>query len=293
MTNVTPPTLPTKRTPYLTNKDLLRQIHLSKNSYCSYLVPEDNQYDIILPSLSKVNQRTVAEAKRNRADRIAKRAWEASQLTGVKTKLDQHTIDWHKVPKTDVVFRIICWDHIPLAPGRKKNPKITADHHVKVNFPPFQHYRFNDQDELVCVGKSHWQGGLQNGHFSKDHGKMTPALARMFIKLCERYGSKGNWRGYTYNDEMRSQALLQLSQVGLQFDESKSNNPFAYYTATITNSFTRVLNVEKRNQHLRDDILEMNNLNPSYSRQTDNAIKAAEATTAAVAITAAADTPKV
>jgi hypothetical protein len=75
---------------------------------------------------------------------------------------------------------------------------------------------------------------------------------------------------------MRSQALLQLSQVGLQFDESKSNNPFAYYTATITNSFTRVLNVEKRNQHLRDDILEMNNLNPSYTRQTENAIKAAE-----------------
>ena len=105
---------------------------------------------------------------------------------------------------------------------------------------------------------------------------MTNNLARMFMKLCERYGSKGNWRGYTYNDEMRSQALLQLSQVGLQFDESKSNNPFAYYTATITNSFTRVLNVEKRNQHLRDDILEMNNLNPSYTRQTENAIKAAE-----------------
>jgi hypothetical protein len=66
---------------------------------------------------------------------------------------------------------------------------------------------------------------------------------------------------------MRSQALLQLSQIGLQFDESKSQNPFAYYTAAITNSFTRVLNIEKRNQNLRDDILELNNLNPSYTRQ--------------------------
>lgn len=268
-------TPPTKRTPYLTNKDLLREIHRSKNSYCSYLTPEDHQYDIILPSLSRVNQRTTAEAKRNRADRFAKQAWEAKTATGVKSRLDDHSIDWHKVPKTDLVFRIICWDHIPLAPGRKKNPKAIADHHVKVNFPPFQHYRFNDQDELVCVGKSHWEGGLQNGFFNRDHGKMTPALARMFIKLCERYGSKGNWRGYTYNDEMRSQALLQLSQVGLQFDESKSNNPFAYFTATVNNSFTRVLNVEKRNQNLRDDILEMNSLQPSYTRQTDNAIKSA------------------
>jgi hypothetical protein len=68
---------------------------------------------------------------------------------------------------------------------------------------------------------------------------------------------------------MRSQALLQLSQIGLQFDESKSQNPFAYYTAAITNSFTRVLNIEKRNQNIRDDILEMNNYNPSYTRQNE------------------------
>jgi hypothetical protein len=266
-----------KRTPYLTNKDLMREIHRSKNTYCSYLLPEDHQFDLILPSLTKINQKTIAEAKRARADRMAKQAWESSQLAGIKTKLDDHAVDYRKIKKHEVVFRIITWDHIPLAPGRKKTPKTSSDLHTKVNFPPFQHYRFDElTDELICVGKSHWMGGLQNGHFNKDHGKMTSNLARMFIKLCERYGSKGNWRGYTYNDEMRSQALLQLSQVGLQFDESKSNNPFAYYTATITNSFTRVLNVEKRNQHLRDDILEMNSLNPSYTRQTENAIKAAE-----------------
>ena len=66
---------------------------------------------------------------------------------------------------------------------------------------------------------------------------------------------------------MRGQAILQLSQIGLQFDESKSNNPFAYYTAAVTNSFVRVINIEKRNQNIRDDILEMNNMNPSYTRQ--------------------------
>jgi hypothetical protein len=66
---------------------------------------------------------------------------------------------------------------------------------------------------------------------------------------------------------MRGQALLQLSQIGLQFDESKSQNPFAYYTAAITNSFTRVLNIEKKMQNIRDDILEMNGLSPSWSRQ--------------------------
>ena len=66
---------------------------------------------------------------------------------------------------------------------------------------------------------------------------------------------------------MRGQAILQLTQIGLQFDESKSNNPFAYFTAAVTNSFVRVINIEKRNQNIRDDILEMNNFSPSYTRQ--------------------------
>ena len=54
---------------------------------------------------------------------------------------------------------------------------------------------------------------------------------------------------------------------GVFFDESKSNNPFAYYTAAVTNSFVRVINLEKRNQNIRDDILEQNGLDPSYTRQ--------------------------
>mgnify|MGYP003155159527 FL=1 len=98
---------------------------------------------------------------------------------------------------------------------------------------------------------------------------MTNELAKMFLLLTQRYGTRGNWRGYTYNDEMQGQALMQLSQIGLQFDESKSENPFAYYTAAITNSFTRILNVEKKNQALRDDILQENGMAPSHTRQIE------------------------
>lgn len=178
------------------------------------------------------------------------------------------------------------WEHVPvLDTGKKvevededyihteyddddavKTPAVAVKY-VKCNFPPFQHFKLDSDNKPYCVGKSHWKGDLEGGEWSRDHGTMTKTLALMFMKLCERYATRSNWRGYTYNDEMRSQALLQLSQIGLQFDESKSQNPFAYYTAAITNSFTRVLNIEKRNQNLRDDILEMNNFNPSYTRQ--------------------------
>ena len=275
-----PPKAP-PRVNYLNNRDLLKQIHLSKNTYCSYRDPvTDHQYDIILPSLDRINQRPVAEARRNRADRLKRE-------TGVVQ-------NEKKIPNTDLVFRITCWEHIPIA--AKKVPKVAAKKkklqdileldepvedpladivdeivldptHVRVNFPPFYHYRISEEKEPYLVGKSHWRGDLITGEYSRDHGTMTPELARMFLKLCERYATRSNWRGYTYNEEMRGQALLQLSQIGLQFDESKSQNPFAYYTAAITNSFTRILNIEKKMQNIRDDILEMNGLNPSWTRQ--------------------------
>jgi hypothetical protein len=239
----------------------------------------DHQYDIILPTVEKINQRTIAEARRNKADRL---------------KREGVIVDPKKIANTDLVFRITCWEHIPMAP--KKVPKTAAkkkkiedifelelaeedplaelldipvldEKHVRLNFPPFYHYRLDENKVPFQVGKSHWIGDFEHGEFSKDHGQTTRTLATMYMKLCERYATRSNWRGYTYNEEMRGQALLQLSQIGLQFDESKSQNPFAYYTAAITNSFTRILNLEKKNQNIRDDVLEMNGLNPSWTRQ--------------------------
>lgn len=253
---------------YLTNKDLLKEIHLSKNTYCSFISPEFHQYDLIVPNLEKINIRTIAEAKRNRAKRLSQEAHEAAMIAGgKKLPAKEFEIDYKKIDKHDLVFRVMTFEHVPLAPGRKKTLKNTADSHEKVNFPPFQHWKFDKNDNLICVGKSHWQGPLKSGKFNKEHGQMTNNLARMFLKLCDRYATRGNVRGYTYNDEMKGQAILQLTQIGLQFDESKSDNPFAYYTAAVTNSFVRIINIEKRNQNIRDDILEMNGMNPSWTRQ--------------------------
>lgn len=259
-------TLTTPKVNYLNNKDMLLEIHRSKSSYCSFTKPEYHQYDLILPSLDKINIRTIAEAKRNKAKRLGDQDYAARRAAGEKIKLADCAVDYKKIAKTELIFRIMTFDHIPLNNTRKKNPKSLADHRDKVNFPPFQHFKFNESDELECVGKSHWKGGLKTGKFDKDAGQITNTLARMMIKLCERYATRGNVRGYTYNDEMKGQAILQLTQIGLQFDESKSDNPFAYFTAAVTNSFVRVINVEKRNQNIRDDILEMNGMNPSYSR---------------------------
>lgn len=243
---------------------------------------------MIIHNLDQITTENINLARQNRSERLAKSALEAANATGEKRKLDEFAIDVANIPATDVVFRVMSWAHVPINEvATKKIQDAAAEEaahteyddetegkvpaalvkYMKCNFPPFQHYMVDSANAAICVGKSHWKGDINTGEWCREHGAMTKKLALMFMKLCERYATRSNWRGYTYNDEMRSQALLQLSQIGLQFDESKSQNPFAYYTAAITNSFTRVLNIEKRNQNLRDDILEMNNFNPSYTRQ--------------------------
>ena len=281
---------------YLNNKDILKEIHTSKNAYCTFLDPlNDHRYDLIVDMPLDTIEESLKFASKPESIQTAKevRATRLGIETGTK-------IDPESIPFSDLVFRVMTWDHVPVAPKapRKTDKKKTAKDifefepevdelfadledpmtkqevddmvHVKVNFPPFQHFRMDKRKSYQCIGKSHWQGDLVTGEFNKDHGQITNKLARMYIMMCEKYAMKFNWRGYTYNDEMRNSAILQLTYVGLRFNEAKSANPFAYYTAAITNSFCRVLNTEKRNQNIRDDILEINGLNPSWSRQSSS-----------------------
>jgi hypothetical protein len=274
----------TVRQNYLNNRDLLLEIHRSKNSYCSFKdAKTDSDYDIILKGVDEITVKNTRKAKKNRLERLNKQLYEQQLLADPTVKPDKNQLKLKDISDEDIVFRVMTQEHVPIDQIKTASMLDNDDCHteydntvdaisyyIKVNFPSFQHYRLDKNGIPKCVGKSHWRGDIKKGEFSKDHGQITNKLAMMFMKLCERYATRSNWRGYTYVDEMRSQALLQLSQVGLQFDESKSNNPFSYYTAVITNSFTRVLNIEKRNQNIRDDIMEMNDLNPSYTRQFQN-----------------------
>ena len=259
-----------RRVNYLNNKDMLKQIHISKSNY-SWFEDRDqhHQHEIILYSTDDIAG-AVEQARQNKAKRLQKLAWDAND--DKKKKQVDFEIDPNSFTEDEIVFRIMGFDHIPDEPGRKANPKTVADHKVKLPFPAFTHYTFVD-GKLNEVGISHYN---KDKEFDLSSGKITAILATMYIKLVERYSQRSNWRGYTYIDEMRGQALLQLAQIGLQFNEDKSDNPFAYYTTVVNNSFTRVLNIEKKNQGIRDDLLEKAGQAPSWTRQLAHEMKSQE-----------------
>ena len=241
-------------------------------TYCYVADDQYANFDVILEDVKKINRNSIKVARENRASQVQSAGYQAAMALHDpkdyknKPKQKEFAIDPKSIDQEDLVFRVMDMEHIPLEPGRKKNPRNEAETRAKVNFPPFKHYAYIG-GEIKEVARSHWQGSLSNGEFCVDHGRITNKLGTMFLKLVERYSHRANWRGYTYVDEMRGQALVQLSQIGLQFNEAKSDNPFAYYTAAVNNSFTRVLNLEKRNQTIRDDILIEQGHLPSYGRQ--------------------------
>ena len=261
-----------KKVNYLNNKDILKEIHKSKMTYCYVADDGYANFDVILEDVKKINRNSIKVARENRASQVQSAGYQAAMALHDpkdyknKPKQKEFAIDPKSIDQEDLVFRVMDMEHIPLEPGRKKNPRNEAETRAKVNFPPFKHYAYIG-GEIKEVARSHWQGSLSNGEFCVDHGRITNKLGTMFLKLVERYSHRSNWRGYTYVDEMRGQALVQLSQIGLQFNEAKSDNPFAYYTAAVNNSFTRILNLEKRNQMIRDDILIEQGHLPSYGRQ--------------------------
>jgi hypothetical protein len=219
---------------YLNNKQLLIEIHKSKKTFCSYPEsPDHSDFDLVVSSLDLVTDEIRA-----------------------------------KLPPNPVI-RVMTYEHIPLDPTRKRKDRNTEFTHAKTNFPPFKHYQWR-QGEFVEVGRSHWVGPLDTGYFTAEAGAISNELALMFLTLVERYSRRPNWRGYSYVEEMRGLALVQLSQVGLKFDESKGDNPFAFYTTTIQNCFTRIASQEKKAQQIRDGLLEMHGQLPSYSKQIEH-----------------------
>lgn len=107
---------------------------------------------------------------------------------------------------------------------------------------------------------------------SKADGKISDALAVMFMEMAESLSMKGNFRGYTYRDEFVGCGLLQLVQNWHKFDETRFSNPHAYYTAVLWNAFRRVIAVEKKGQVLRDTILNSAGEKTSSSFQTDQEV---------------------
>ena len=79
-----------------------------------------------------------------------------------------------------------------------------------------------------------------------------PEEIGLAIKLiAERIGTMPKFNQYTYKDEMISDGILNCLKYIDNFDHTKYNNPFAYFSRTILNAFIHRIKKEQKQQYLK------------------------------------------
>lgn len=240
-----------KKINYLANKELVKQIHNAKKTYNWYADERFSDFDIAVDSIEEVTRERL-ESELEKLQAINRRSVED------RGQYDNYAIE-------DLVVRVKTDEHVPRAACGTKR--------ITLPFPPFKHVIY-ENGVVHVVGISHWK----DDQFSVEHGRVTPALGRAYKLMVDKIATKGNFSGYSFIEDMKSEALVNLCKAGLMFDETfiPANgqlNPFSYWTSCVHNAFIRVIKKEKQVQKLRDDLLEQNGLAASTTRQVENQLK--------------------
>ena len=120
----------------------------------------------------------------------------------------------------------------------------------------------SNPDFTAAVGN--WAASTR-GLDRKDWPPIPPYVGQCITQLITNYGKKGNWRNYTYLDDMKSEATLTCIKYLANFDLEKSTNAFAYFTQLIHNSFLHILSKEKIQATLRNDSVSDANVSNDFN----------------------------
>lgn len=76
-------------------------------------------------------------------------------------------------------------------------------------------------------------------------------IGKAILLICNNLSRKPNFCGYTYKEDMISDAVCDCVASVKSFNVEKSNNPFAYFTQTAWNAFLRRIEKESKQTVLK------------------------------------------
>jgi DNA-directed RNA polymerase specialized sigma24 family protein len=101
----------------------------------------------------------------------------------------------------------------------------------------------------------------------KQTGIVSERLGGMLMTIARNYCTKGNFSGYTWKQDMISDAVLSCMKYMKNFNEEKSSNAFAYITKICHNAF--IAHIKKQNKHSEIKDICYNEFQ-EYSRQYES-----------------------
>ena len=116
------------------------------------------------------------------------------------------------------------------------------------------HY-VNNKTLLECIEKYQKQKNeaIQN---NTTLPKIPEYFGEAIIQIATRFSRRSNFIGYSFRDEMISDAIEHALVAADKFDPNKSSNPFSYITTMVYYSFIRRIAKEKRQSYIRSKLIQ-------------------------------------
>lgn len=106
---------------------------------------------------------------------------------------------------------------------------------------------------------------------------VTNYIGECFVKIATHLSYKPNFINYTYRDEMISDGIENCLQYVNNFNPEKSQNPFAYFTQIIYYAFLRRIQKEKKQQHVKNEMIKNSALETYVTHELDGQDHGSEA----------------
>jgi hypothetical protein len=116
-------------------------------------------------------------------------------------------------------------------------------------------YYVNNKDFLDAITKFKKQV-KQAAKDNKPVPRIPHYIGDCFLKIATHLSYKPNFVNYTFREDMISDGVENCVQYINNFDPEKSKNPFAYFTQIIYYAFLRRIQKEKRQQDIKNKIVE-------------------------------------
>ena len=84
-----------------------------------------------------------------------------------------------------------------------------------------------------------------------ENAKVPDYIGICIQQIATRLSTKPNFIGYSYRDEMISDAIENCMYALPKFNPERTNNPFAYFTQVAKNAFLRRISIEKKEQYTK------------------------------------------
>lgn len=95
---------------------------------------------------------------------------------------------------------------------------------------------------------------LRKNNDKENPPEPSPVIVQGITQICKRLGTRGNFSGYTYIDEMIAEGTLSCiaALINQKYNPEKSNaNPFGYFSRIAWNAFIQVIKNEHKEVYIK------------------------------------------